>query len=93
VSKTVQISPRVGLVGAVVCSLIIAVEFGLGFHLRGLSLNVGLGLTLLLVVAFAVISYRPYGLIALLALPLAAYIATDMRWQVVVGCAVKGACP
>ncbi|HRD47284.1 MAG TPA: hypothetical protein PLF78_12460 [Caulobacter sp.] len=92
-SRPLQIPRGVGLVGALLCSLVLAVEFGLGIHLRGLSLNLALGLSLLLVVAFAIVSYRPFGFLALLALPLAAYIATDMRWQLIVGCAVKGACP
>ena len=88
------ISPTVGLLGAVFCSVAIAVEFALGFHVRGLSLNLILGLSWLLVVAFAVLSYRTRGLSALLSAPVAAYILTSSSLQLAVACSLNSqSCP
>jgi hypothetical protein len=88
------ISPAVGLLGALFCSLAIAVEFALGFHVRGLSLNVILGLSWLLVVAFALLSYRARGLSALLSAPVAAYILTSSSLQLAVACSLNSqSCP
>jgi hypothetical protein len=80
--------------GALFCSLAIAVEFALGFHVRGLSLNLALGLSWLLVVAFALFSYRTRGLLALLGAPLAAYIITNSSLQLAVACSLNSqSCP
>ena len=89
-----SISPTVGLLGALFCSLAIAIEFALGFHVRGLSLNLALGLSWLLVAAFALFTYRTRGLWVLLGIPLAAYILTSSSWQLAVACSLNSqSCP
>ena len=88
------ISPSLGLLGSVFCSVAVAVEFALGFHVRGLSLNLILGLSWLLIVAFALFSYRTRGLSALLSIPVAVYILTSSSWQLVVACSLNSqSCP
>jgi len=88
------ISPVFGLLGALFCSLAIAIEFALGFHVRGLSLNLILALSWLLVVGFAVFSYRARGLLVLLSLPLVAYILTSSSVQIAVACSLNSQnCP
>ena len=88
------ISPTIGLLGAVFCSVAVAVEFALGFHVRGLSLNVILGLSWLLIVAFALFSYRTRGLSALLGAAIAAYILTSSSLQIAVACSLNSqSCP
>jgi hypothetical protein len=88
------ISPAVGLLGALFCSLAIAVEFALGFHVRGLLLNLILSLSWLLVVAFALFNYRARGLSVLLSVPVAAYILTSSSLQLAVACSLNSqSCP
>ena len=88
------IPPALGLAGALFCSLAIAVEFALGFHVRGLSLNLVLGLSWLLIVAFALFSYRTRGLSVLLGAPIAAYIFTSSSLQIAVACSLNSqSCP
>lgn len=88
-----QIPPLAGLLGAHFCSLVLAIELGAGFHLRGLTMNVLLGLVWLLVMAFAVRSYRLRGLWTLIGVPLFIYCLVSPGVQLSVACAVKGLCP
>ncbi len=93
-SQARSIPPAIGLLGAVVCCLVIAVEFALGFHVRGLSLNLALGLSWLLVVAFALFSYGARGSWVLLSVPVGAYLLTSMSWQLNVACTLNSqSCP
>jgi len=88
------ISPTLGLLGAVFCSVAIAIEFALGFHVRGLSLNLILALSWVLVVAFALLSYRARGLSVLLSAPIAAHILTSSSLQIAVACSLNSqSCP
>lgn len=88
------ISPTIGLLGAVFCSVAVAVEFALGFYVRGLSLNVILGLSWLFIVAFALFTYGARGLSVLLSAPIAAYILTSSSLQIAVACSLNSqSCP
>ncbi|MGH6979086.1 MAG: hypothetical protein ACRED4_07325 [Brevundimonas sp.] len=88
------IPPLVGLLGSLFCSLVLALEFGLGFNVRDLSLNIALGLAWFLVVAFALFSYRMRGLWVLLSLPLAIYLIQSLTVQITVACSLNSQmCP
>jgi hypothetical protein len=69
--------------------LAIAIEFALGLYHRDLSLNVMLGLAWLVMVAFALVSYRLRGLWVLLSVPVAAFLASNAFVQLAVACSLN----
>ncbi len=88
------VPPIVGLMGSLFCSLAIAVEFAVGFYHRGPSLNLVLGLAWLLVIGFALSTYRARGLWVLLSAPVAFYLILNSAVQITVACSLNSQnCP